>query len=196
MGKHFRLCLILIAIAVAVSTAATPTGSQGHAHQSEGGGRHKRPWRSRRHRRRYRRRSRGRGHRRPSTATLLIVGLVLGIILASAIYLALTEGEGLPLGGEPPTQAEVMSRAEALDTKGGIITLRSMLCADGPGLAAAAETRFLEKFPEVEDFEPLISLGQGFEGYFAANPPADTKRATQMMDEVEKLYDRLEKECS
>ena len=181
------------------SQSSGPSPPNPNQHSRPGGRKPK--WkRRRRGRRSYRRPSRSFSARR-STRTLL-VGIAIVLIVVVLFIIAYREGDVLdrvgdwsPLeisAGEPPPIEEVQRRAEALTSRGTIVALGSMLCPKAPGLVADAEAKLRRRFPDVE-VDELLRLDSGASEYLAGLP--DTRTAMNLMDEVEGLYDDLERDC-
>ena len=157
---------------------------------------------------RQRRKRKRHSYRRPKrpffrrrSGRTLIAGIIVGAVGALLIYLfvgsdladALPEWSPPSVSvGEPPTQEEVQHRAEALGARGIIVAFGSMLCPKAPGLLADAEGKMNKRFSEV-NVEKAMRLDSDGAAYLTSLP--DPRTAMQVMDEIEGLYDDLERNC-
>ena len=149
----------------------------------------------------YRRPKRRRPFFRRRSGRTLIAGIIVGAVGALLIYLfvgsdlsdALPEWSPPSVSvGEPPTREEVQRRADALGARGIILAFGSMLCPKAPGLLADAEGKMNKRFSEV-NVEKAMRLDSDGAAYLTSLP--DTRTAMQVMDDIEGLYDDLERNC-
>ena len=132
-------------------------------------------------RRKYRRRNRRRGFRHGG----LLLGLLIGMAGTGTYFMAI-EGSSPDalinlVRGEPPTQAQVQRRAEALMNRAGLTVLGSAFCPRASTLTVEWEAKLECKYPFVDFLNPTAN--------------ADTRATWQNMDELKAFPDELERTC-
>ena len=125
----------------------------------------------------------------------LIVGVVVGVLVTVGYYAWIEDTlperllEYSPIEvslktPEPPTQAEVKQRAEALESQSLLIGYGAIACVDIHGLVREAEAKLKRRYPDHHDV-PLSDLYQ----------ISDTRIAWDILDDMEKLMKDISRAC-